>query len=47
MLLLGGCCRQVNIIESLVVLKTCGCYCKVVAVGKYNFVSGSMVDRWL
>ena len=34
MLLLGGCCRQVNIVVSLIVWWTGGCYCKVVAEGR-------------
>ena len=34
MLLFSGCCRQVSIVVSLVVWYTCGCYCKVVAVGR-------------
>ena len=34
MLLLGGCCRQVNTVVSLVLWLTGGCCCKVVAVGR-------------
>ena len=30
----GCCCRQVNIVVSLVVWLICGCYCKVVAIGR-------------
>ena len=30
----GGCCRQVSKVVSLVVWKTGGCYCKVVAVDR-------------
>ena len=32
---------------SLIVWQTGGCYCKVVALGRYSCVSGSIVDRWM
>ena len=32
--LLGGCCRQVSIVVSLIVWWTGGCDCKVVAEGR-------------
>ena len=48
MLLKGGCCRQVSIVVSLVLRKTDGCYCKVVAVGSqvqsYLWYYGKQVD---
>ena len=34
MLFLGGSCRQVSIVVSLIVWWTGGCYCKVVAEGR-------------
>ena len=34
MILLGGCCRQVSIVVSLIVRWKGGCYCKVVAEGR-------------